>query len=83
MALSEDVTTVTLSNPPATGKYGQIRIQFVQDTTARAVTWPASVKWPGGTAPTISTGSGAIDVVILETDDGGTTWLGNFQQAYS
>jgi hypothetical protein len=35
-------------------------------------TWPASVKWPGGTAPTL-TASG-VDVLAFLTDDGGTTW---------
>ena len=37
-------------------------------------TWPASVKWPAGTAPTL-TASG-VDVLGFITDDGGTTWRG-------
>lgn len=38
------------------------------------VTWPATIKWPAGTAPTWSTGT---DVVTLFTYDAGATWVGN------
>lgn len=37
-------------------------------------TWPTSVDWPGGTAPTL-TASG-VDLLGFVTDDGGTTWRG-------
>lgn len=40
------------------------------------VTWPASVDWPGGTAPTLSTAVGRVDVFSFLTVDNGTTWLG-------
>lgn len=40
------------------------------------VTWPASVDWPGGTAPTLSTTVGRVDVFTFLTVDNGTTWLG-------
>ena len=42
---------------------------------AFTVTWPASVKWAGGSAPTFS--AAGIDVVTLLTVDGGSTWLGS------
>jgi hypothetical protein len=48
----------------------------VQDSTARAITWPASVDWAAATAPTISTGSGEVDVFVFFTTDGGTTFYG-------
>ena len=76
-------TTFTLSNPSPTGKYCEITILIVQDSTTRTVAWPASVKWPGGTAPTITASSGGIDVVTLFTVDFGGTWYGNFSQAYA
>lgn len=81
--LTANITTLTLSNPPASGKFGTFRIKIVQDSTPRTITWPASVQWPGGTAPTLSTGSGAIDFVDLWTDDGGTTWYGAFNANWS
>jgi hypothetical protein len=49
-----------------------------QDATgSRTVTWPASVKWAGGTAPTLSTAANAMDILVFETIDGGTTWYGS------
>lgn len=39
------------------------------------------VKWPGGTAITISTGASAIDIINLYYD--GTHWYGTFAQAFA
>lgn len=48
-----------------------------QDATgSRTVTWPGSVVWAGGTAPTLTTTASALDVVRFFTPDGGTTWIG-------
>jgi hypothetical protein len=66
-------TTWTFSNPIA----APASIGFVLELTnggSAALTWPAAVKWPGGTAPTL-TASG-VDVLTFITDDGGTTWRG-------
>ena len=38
-------------------------------------TWPTSVKWPGGTAPTLT--AAGTDVLVFVTHDGGATWRGN------
>jgi hypothetical protein len=38
------------------------------------VTWPGSVEWVGGSAPTLQTALNAWDWVALVTLDGGTTW---------
>ncbi len=74
VTLSENVTTLTVSNPPASGTaYGFI-LRVVQDSTARTITWPASFKFTNGIEPTVSTGSGAIDVYGFFTTDGGSTW---------
>jgi len=83
--LTENITTVTISNPPATGNYGQFVIKIIQDGTGGAftVTWPASVIWPGGTAPVITTSNGAIDEITLRTIDAGTEWRGSFSQAFA
>ena len=84
--LDENVTSITLSNPPASGTYGEIIIKFIQDGTgSRTVAgWPAAVKWPSGTAPTITTtATTGVDIVTLKTWDAGTTWYGNYSQDYS
>jgi len=75
--------TVTLSNPPANGRYGEILIDFIQGTPAFNAIWPGSVLWPGGTPPVISVTNNARDTVHLWTRDGGTTWFGSFLQDYS
>ena len=73
--LTEDITTVTISNPSPTGNKCAVVLEITQGASAYAITWPASVKWPGGAAPTLSAGSGAIDEVVLTTRDAGSTWL--------
>jgi len=47
------------------------------------VTWPAGVKWPGGTAPVITTANNAIDEINLRTIDAGTEYRGSFSQAFA
>lgn len=50
---------------PDTG-VGNFLIRLIQDGTgSRTVTWPASVKWPADTAPTLTTTAAAIDIVSL------------------
>jgi hypothetical protein len=39
------------------------------------LTWPASVDWPGGTAPD-APASGETDILVFYTVDGGTNWYG-------
>lgn len=76
VALNAAITTLTISNPPASGSGGSFTLIFTADGTARAVTWPASIKWAGGTAPTITSTSGKVDSFAFFTSDGGTNWQG-------
>jgi hypothetical protein len=76
VSLNAAITTLTISNPPASGSGGSFTLIFTADGTARAVTWPASIKWAGGTAPTITSTSGKVDSFAFFTSDGGTTWQG-------
>ena len=69
-------TTYTFSNPAATGNASAFTLKIIQGTTARTITWPASVDWAGGTAPTLSTANNAVDVFVFYTIDGGTTYYG-------
>ena len=53
-------------------------LYITQDATgSRAATWPASVKWAGGIAPTLSTTANALDMLVFETINGGNTWYGS------
>lgn len=53
-----------------------IRVVCKQDATgSRLVTWDAAVKWPGGTAPTLSTAAAKVDQFSFVCSDG-ATWAG-------
>lgn len=69
--------TVTLSNPPSAGIAYTATLYCRQDATgSRTITWPASVKWPNNSVPSLSTGANKIDMFSLFTLDGGTTYVG-------
>ena len=73
--LTENVT-YTFSNPGASGTVSAFSLKVIQGSTARTITWPSSVDWAGGTAPTLSTANNAVDVFVFFTNDGGTTYYG-------
>lgn len=55
-------TMTAPANPP---NGCQIVIEVVQDATgSRFVTWPAVFSWAGGSAPTLSTVAGSVDMVV-------------------
>lgn len=55
-----------------------IWLTLIQDGTGGwTVTWPASVKWPGGVAPTLTAAANGVDRIFLESFDAGTTWYAN------
>ena len=65
--------TLTFTNPPASGTSGSFTL-LVTNGGSATLTWPTSVDWAGGTAPTL-TASG-IDAMVFTTIDGGTIWYG-------
>ena len=71
-------TTLTFSNPPASGTAYGMTIKIVQDASASGftVTWPTSVDWAAATAPTLTADANGVDVFVFITHDGGTTWYG-------
>jgi hypothetical protein len=71
-------TTLTINNPPASGTSYTMFVRIIQDAGASGYTftWDTEVDWPGGTAPTLSTGASDVDIFVLNTKDGGTTWSG-------
>lgn len=74
VALNAAITTLTFSNVPASGTAYAMTLALVADGTARSVTWGTAVKWPSGSAPTLTSTNGKTDIVTLTTWDGGTTW---------
>jgi hypothetical protein len=79
VSLNAAITSFTVSNIPTSGSYYEFNLEFTADGTARSVTWTFSsvaVKWPGGTAPTLTSTNGKKDTFVFYTYDAGTTWLG-------
>lgn len=71
--------TFTLSNPKSGGRY---ILELLQDGTgSRTATWPATVKWSGGTTPTLTTTAGRTDIITLYWN--GTSYVGSSTLNYS
>lgn len=83
LALAGNVSGLTFSNLPGSGKGVTLMIRITQDSTPRTFAWPASFKWAGGTPGAISTGSGAVDVLAITTFDNGTTWDATLANAFA
>ena len=70
-------TTVAFASTEAVQELLFIRTK--DDTpTARTITWPDSIIWNGGTAPTLidSSQAGEVQIFNLTTRDQGVTWYG-------
>ena len=77
VSLNANITTLTISNVDSSSNtVNAFTLIFTMDGTARTVTWPAAVKWPGGTGPTLTSTNGKKDVLSFLSPDNGTTWLG-------
>ena len=77
LTMSSNVTSLTFSNPPASGTAFSFMLYCQQDATgSRTISWPASVKWPNGSTPTMTTTANKIDIFNFFTLDGGTSYIG-------
>lgn len=65
-------TDILFSNPPASGNATGFSVE-VNNSGGYALTWPSSVKWPSGTAPTATASK---EVYAFVTTDGGTSYYG-------
>jgi len=71
--VSGDISSVTISNLPASGKVGFITVEYTQDGGgANSITHSSTFRFPGGFAPDLSQAGGAIDKFRYETRDAGT-----------
>lgn len=69
-------STFTLTGATS-GLVAAMVLELAQDGTgSRTVTWPGSVAWASGSAPTLSTTPADVDLITLFSRDGGTTWYG-------
>jgi hypothetical protein len=65
----------TFTFPTATAGKGFTMLLKQDGTGSRTVTWPATVKWPSGTAPTITSTASKGDKFVFVGD--GTYWWGS------
>lgn len=83
LALTANVTSITFSHLPASGRGASLMIRITQDGTPRTVAWPGAFKWAGGSAGAVSTDSGATDLLAITTLDAGTTWNATLGKAFA
>jgi hypothetical protein len=73
--LTEDVTTLAFSNLAGAGLGTTLMLQITQHASSpKTFAWPASFKWAGAAAGTVSAVNSAVDVLAMTTFDNGTTW---------
>jgi hypothetical protein len=79
VSMTENVSTLTLSN----ASDGQtINVRFTQDATGgRTITWPASFKWAGGSAGSLSSGANEIDFLVATYID--SSWYASLLKAFA
>ena len=75
LSLTADAT-LTFSNPKGGGRYV---LALQQDATgSRTVTWPVTVLWSGGTAPTLTTTPSKTDIFTFYYSAALSKYLGNY-----
>lgn len=77
LTMTGSITTLSITSGMTGGAVGLTLYLIQGGSGSYTVAWPGSVKWPGGVAPILSTTVGAIDIVVMESYDGGTTWFAN------
>ena len=73
-------TPCTFTMPSAVGGKSFI-LKLIQASSGMTTATFTSVKWPGGTAPTITATASAVDILSFVSD--GTNWYGTFVQAFA
>lgn len=70
--------TFVFSSPPSDGAYA---FTMKVTHTSGVINFPASVKWPGDTAPTLT--AGRTHRFVFATENGGASWQGGSLVNYS
>lgn len=70
-------TTFEFNNPQTTPPGNSFTLIVQQDSTGgHSITWPTSVEWDRGSAPSLSTNANDKHMLGFISPDGGTTWIG-------
>jgi hypothetical protein len=73
-------TPCTFTMPTATAGKSFI-LKLIQASSGMTTATFTGVKWPGGTAPTITATASAVDILSFVAD--GTNWYGTYAQAFA
>ena len=65
--------TLSFLNTPTGANVTGVVLRITNGNSS-VITWPAGTKWPGGAVPVLT--SAGVDLVVLMTDDNGSTWNG-------
>lgn len=69
--------TFEFNNPESDPAGNSFTLIVVQDGTGgHSITWPSSVEWDSGSAPSLSTSANDKHMLSFVSSDGGTTWIG-------
>lgn len=75
LSLTANVTSITFSNLPGSGKGASIAIRINQDATGgRTVDFPSSFKAITGSDTEVQSAANAYTILHIETFDNGTRW---------
>lgn len=75
LALTANVTSITFSNLPGSGKGASLAIRLQQDATgSRTVAFPASFKAITGSDTSVQSAANARTILMISTFDNGTRW---------
>ena len=77
--LGENATVLAPNNPIS----GQVINIIVKQAGSFTLAWNSVFKWPGGSAPTITTGAGAKDIITCQYDSADNVWYCAVQQSFS
>jgi hypothetical protein len=72
-------TNRTIGTPTNLKNGAFYALKVVQNAGSNTLTWASTFKWTGGTAPTLSTGAGAIDIFLFESDGTNMLQVGSSQ----
>jgi hypothetical protein len=74
VSLNANIGTFLITGAPPAPILAQFSIRFTGDGTLRTITWGASVRFPSGIGPTMTSTNGKVDWITFLSVDGGTTW---------
>lgn len=76
VSLAANVTTFTVSNWPASGSLAKLVLEVSNAGAYNITDWPGTTVWSGGAAPTLTSGAGKKDTLMLTSLDGGSNFRG-------